>query len=264
LQGISGIMEAIATMSIAVLYDEENDGSDDGKRGVKAMFLTLVISFMAVCVYAPLIPLVPKEVNKEEQEKRLKSIEEFEALSDIEYKRLTLEEVDVLETRRFEEGKKPRVMTWGPYQDEVPEIEGMMDKSLSDFNYLKRTITANLTNVEKMEQDRQFMVEMEKHMDQMYNIPEARKEMGCWIADYFDDAGYSSWYQFPQIYKVMIMNAFPAIDELDNKKVDWGTADIEHLSLKFLKVADSHITQRRKQIGYLAGIKQLPLFRVSK
>ena len=49
LQGLSGIAEAVATMSIAILYDANNDGTDDGLRGVTAMFLTAAISFVAMC-----------------------------------------------------------------------------------------------------------------------------------------------------------------------------------------------------------------------
>jgi hypothetical protein len=62
-----------------------------------------------------------------------------------------------------------------------------------------------------------------------------------WIADYLDDAGYSNWATYPSIYKAMILNAFPPIDPLDDKKIDVNNFDLERLLLSFLDVADSHI-----------------------
>merc|ERR1719263_497606 len=71
----------------------------------------------------------------------------------------------------------------------------------------------------------------------------AKAEMGRWMADYLDDAGYDNWATYPTIYKAMFMNSFPAIDPLDDKMVDPDDADIEGLLLGFLKVADGHIQQ---------------------
>ena len=40
---------------------------------------------------------------------------------------------------------------------------------------------------------------------------ESAAEMGLWIADYFEDAGYEGWDSNPQIFKAMLLNAFPPI-----------------------------------------------------
>ena len=65
----------------------------------------------------------------------------------------------------------------------------------------------------------------------------AKAEMGAWLADYFDDAGYDNWESQCQLYKAMVMSAFPPIDPLDDKMVDADTADLEALMLGFLNVS---------------------------
>merc|ERR1711988_1196349 len=92
------------------------------------------------------------------------------------------------------------------------------------------------------------MLEKDPHSD----MGTERVAMGQWMADYLDDAGYETWYVQPTIYKMLFMNAFPAIDKLDNKKVDYrklDTADLENQNIKFLKVADEHIKVRRNQLS---------------
>merc|ERR1719305_1188507 len=106
---------------------------------------------------------------------------------------------------------------------------------------------------------------MNEGMDEMIDMDKAQNEMGNWLAKYFMDAGYFNWHQFPSMYKVMIMNAFPPVDSLDGKAIDWKTADLEHLYLGFLKVADSHIKARQSQLGILAALPfGLSFLRVSK
>ena len=66
--------------------------------------------------------------------------------------------------------------------------------------------------------------------------------MGLWIADYLDDAGYETWEAVPYLYKAMIMNAFPPIDPLDEKRAD--IKDRAHLRtgmMAFMKVLDLHV-----------------------
>merc|ERR1711988_816371 len=78
------------------------------------------------------------------------------------------------------------------------------------------------------------MLEKDPHSD----MGTERVAMGQWMADYLDDAGYETWYVQPTIYKMLFMNAFPAIDKLDNKKVYYrklDTADLENLNIKFLR-----------------------------
>ena len=67
--------------------------------------------------------------------------------------------------------------------------------------------------------------------------------------DYFNDAGYDGWRDYPAIFKAMIVNAFPPIDKLDNKKPELELNAQQEMMVKFLKVADQHIAMRRAQQG---------------
>merc|ERR1711907_34268 len=82
---------------------------------------------------------------------------------------------------------------------------------------------------------------MQKWEDENLDTEQARTEMGKWLADYLDDAGYQNWATYPAIYKTMFMNAFPPIDPLDDKKMDVDSVGVEDVLLKFMKIADLHI-----------------------
>merc|ERR1712146_797382 len=77
----------------------------------------------------------------------------------------------------------------------------------------------------------------------------AKLEMGAWIADYFDDAGYTNWETQCQMYKSMLLSAFPPIDPLDKEKPDFGSlppAKLEVHLTKFLSVLDNHIAAEER------------------
>lgn len=252
LQGLGGCVEATATVVIASVYDAFNDGSEDGVRGVNAMFVTVSISTVAMIAYWPLAFLMPRAIDKEAQKSKFLTTREYEALSETEYRRLTLEEIDYQEMLRMEEGKLPRTQAWGNYSDEVHEIEGMLARAPADFEYMKRSLMVALMDSNRLEEDRDMMVQATEQLQKQLNMEEQRHEMGQWIADYFMDAGYIHWYMFPQMYKTMLINAFPPIDVLDNQELDMRSADLEHVYLKFLKVADTHIAARRKHLPVFA------------
>ena len=93
----------------------------------------------------------------------------------------------------------------------------------------------------------------------------AKAEMGAWIADYFDDAGYANWETQSRLYKAMLMTAFPPIDSLDDAKPDYGSMPIDKWEdnlMKFMSVMDSHLneSQRRFNPGVSNGMWQ----RISK
>merc|ERR1712196_513940 len=79
----------------------------------------------------------------------------------------------------------------------------------------------------------------------------AKQEMGAWIADYFDDAGYIGWEKQCQAYKSMLMTAFPPIDPLDDVTPDFGSMPIDKFEgnvLKFLEVMDGHMATEQRRI----------------
>ena len=75
----------------------------------------------------------------------------------------------------------------------------------------------------------------------------ARLELGEWLADYFDDAGYYHWHSFVDIFKMMIVNAMPPLLPLDGTKKRVETIDTEQLLIKFLNVISSHIDVEKRR-----------------
>merc|ERR1712113_112542 len=111
---------------------------------------------------------------------------------------------------------------------------------MGDFRYFKGYMTTMLTDRNKMIEEQK----MYKQYQDLMPVPDrraAKEEMGAWIADYFDDAGYVNWENQTQMYKAMLLTAFPPIDDLDNEKPDYATMPIdlwEELLTKFLAVMD--------------------------
>merc|ERR1711964_755600 len=151
-----------------------------------------------------------------------------------------MEEIDFQETKRMEQGKTPRITTWGNYDEELPHLEGMMDRIGQDFTYIRTALTAVLTDPKMIEQEKENNKKMDEMMKEegQARVVSQRQEMGAWVSDYFDDAGYVSWHMWPQIYKAMIMNAFLPLDALDGNKIDMSNLDVENYYVKFMKVTD--------------------------
>ena len=77
----------------------------------------------------------------------------------------------------------------------------------------------------------------------------AKQEMGAWLADYLDDAGYIDWETQSTFYKAMIMNAFPPIDSLDSARPEYHTMSVEKFEdnmTRVLEVMDSHLASHRR------------------
>ena len=76
----------------------------------------------------------------------------------------------------------------------------------------------------------------------------AKEEMGTWLADYFDDAGYMDWETQAPMYKAMIMSAFPPIDSLDAQRPEYHKMPVEQFEdnmTRVLAVMDSHLARQR-------------------
>lgn len=278
--GVSGIIEAAATLSMALVYDTSlkdanakwdaekaaaaeagrardmsiYDEYDDALRGKATLMITVTVSCIAILAYLPLIPLATKPKDEEKEAAKFHTVEEYQAMSEKEKRQLTLEEAAFVGEKMMamDPPIMPDAMTWGDYSEQRPELigeGGLQDRARADFKFMKKWILDALTSQEKMDQMRVEMKmtqEWEKAINPKTNRPNvdkeaAKAEMGSWLADYLDDAGYENWSSYPCIYKAMFINAFPPIDPLDDKVVDPDTADIEGLLLGFLDVADKHV-----------------------
>jgi len=257
---LGSVAGTIATLSMALVYDELNDGNEEGLRGNVAMFITAGVSFAAMIAYSPLLFIYEGKAKKKEElaKKFDMTNDEFESLSDVEYRQLSMEALEFYEMRRITDDptKKPREIGWGRYTEDLPHLEGMMDRAHDNLKFFRRDMISSLIDGKKLEIQREMWIKQRKARIEMgEEILENKKlQMGKWMADYFDDAGYEGWEQFAEIYKVLIMNAFPAIDELDGKIPDPETQDVEHTMIKFLGVLDQHIRSRETQMGVIQGL----------
>jgi len=268
-EGTNAIAEAIATLTIAAVYDSMQDGSDEGKRGKTALYITVAISALAFLCYTPLTVYAPRGFLEDDTKKKYRTLDEYAALTEAELKTLTLDEYNYLEEHSQKAGNMPRMVKWGTYKDEVAEIPGLMERAGDDFNTAKSLTIASLSSREKMQQELEQYKGIKQFLTTQLDLDAERLAMGKWFADYLDDAGYESWVMMPQLYKAMLMNAFPPIDALDNKMAfeepeKVTVAQLENMYLKFLKVADSHISVRSKQVGLINSVGLARILRKRK
>mmetsp|Transcript_2135 Transcript_2135/g.4971 ORF Transcript_2135/g.4971 Transcript_2135/m.4971 type:complete len:871 (-) Transcript_2135:475-3087(-) len=269
LQLAMGVMEAIATMAIANIYDAANepksDGtlSEDGKYGVVAMFVTAGVSVCAVFGYAPLIRMVRAPLGADEDREKAftcKTVQEYLDLPDAKWRKLAYEEIDYFETKRYtevaaeaEKAKQdvaaavaaivPRQQTWGAYPangaaDDDGEIAAFLSNAGRNLSFIKTRLTASLVDQAKMEEERKQLVAFQKQTDARTDHEEQAVQMGKWLAGYFEDAGYTDWISTPHMFKAMMLGAFPPITTLDGQKVDFETVDMEQLYLGYMKASD--------------------------
>lgn len=85
-----------------------------------------------------------------------------------------------------------------------------------------------------------------KKIHDEFDVPRQREMMGQWIANYLDDAGYHLWIAYPELFKAMIMNAFPAKKPLNNTIFDLTTVEsYENWLMGFLSTLEQHIRLER-------------------
>lgn len=88
----------------------------------------------------------------------------------------------------------------------------------------------------------------------------AKQEMGAWIADYLDDAGYANWESQCQLYKSMFMSAFPPIVPLDGCKPDNKEMPLEEYEAQLaalLGVMDTHLATEERVLKPQFSIRGL-------
>jgi MFS family permease len=264
--GMNGFLTNVCVGTSQIIfsrvYDSFNDGSRDGQRGTQMLIATSIISFLSVLAYGSLIPLWPKDVDEKAQKKKDDDYADFakwDALSDREFSLLPMETVNNVNMTYVKSNKPPRVVTWGDYTAERADLLTMNDRASVDFKYFSGFMREMLA-------DRTKMLEMQKHDAEWKKIvpavdrAKAKTEMGAWLADYFDDAGYQDWEKMAPMYKAMFMNAFPPIDALDDVKPDYATMpidDFEDSLMKMLQVMDDHVTVKNKRFSYYKSINAL-------
>lgn len=251
-EAVANLAAGIAPLIFAPMYDAIGNA-----RGQEMLGATAAVSFLATLCYMPVIPIMPnKKKTKEEKDEEMKDLEEYKKLSDDEFMQLPMEIIDNLTMMQIEAGEQPRLVSWGSYSKQRHMLDGVQERALKDFQYLNQAIVAMLTSRELMVQEQENWKKA-KDLVPKCDRDNAKDEMGTWIADYFDDAGYENWETQTTIYKAMFMNAFPPIDALDDVKPDYASMPLnqwEDNLMKFLSVMDTHIGhfKRRQKVGVSA------------
>jgi hypothetical protein len=241
----SNMSAAIAPLIFAPIYD-----SIGNPRGQEMLAATAGISFLATVAYVPLIGMIPSPQKKEKKDDALKDLSEYEQMADLEYSHLPIETIDKVSMMAVKAGKAPRVVSWGDYHAERPLLGVLQERASKDFEYFEQYMLHMLTSRELLVKEQE---EFRKFNDLVpkVNRDTAKAEMGSWIANYFDDAGYTNWETQCTMYKTMLMNAFPPIDSLNDAKPDWSMMPLELWEknlTKFLGVLDTHIVTNRTRM----------------
>ena len=139
---------------------------------------------------------------------------------------------------------------WGSYSEDVPHLQTMLDRAPEEFSHLRNHMLGLLTNKAALIEGHGKIAQYYKDIDANFDQDKERVEFGNWMADYMDDAGYSSWIQYPDMYKALVMNAFPPLEELDDlnfgRTKGLSLADYEIRMMKWMEVLDMHIGSNKK------------------
>jgi len=251
---MTNLAQAIAPLIFSSVYDGFNN-----TRGYEMLACTAAISFVATLTYAPLIYMWPPrkgktELSYEKDEDGNINHEHYMKLSDEDYAELPLELHNELNETLLKMDKVPRTVSWGDYskQQERWEVNGcsIVENGIRDFTFVRKLLLQILTDREALKQSKELFTKFDDTMPKP-DLAKAKAEMGAWIADYFDDAGYLNWETQCNMYKAMIYNAFPPIDPLDNKKAnmaEWTLNEYEDNLLKFLEVMDEHLATEERHL----------------
>lgn len=256
--GATNAAVGVSQLVFARVYDGFNNGTVEGTRGQNMLICTAAVSFLSLLVYGSLIFIWPKpksDQQKKRDEAYYKDLDSFVNLSEKEWTELPLEVTETVNEKLTEAGKPRRVVGWGDYTENRELLLTMDARAVEDFTWISKTLREVLSS-------RAMMTELQKaegedKMDKAAR-DKAKAEMGAWIADYFDDAGYKDWDHMTILFKSMLMDAFPPIDPLDDVKPDYAKMPIdqyEECMLKFLEVMDGHLATAKKRRGGVLSSK---------
>jgi len=249
----TNLATAATPIIFATIYD-----SIGNPQGVEMLACTAAVSFLSFVAYAPLGAMMPKKLPPPKK-MEVQELSVYENMSDAEWSQLPLEIVDKVTMQFIEAGKAPRAVTWGDYQAERPTLSGLQDRSAMDFKYLSTSMMTMLTDRGLMLQEQKNYAKSIEMMPKV-DRDKAKTDMGTWIADYFDDAGYINWETQSPIFKAMLMSAFPPIDALDDIKPEYATMPIdqwEEQLTKVLAVMDSHLASEQRRVKPIGGVGQI-------
>jgi hypothetical protein len=204
--------------------------------------LTGCVSLLAFLAYAPLPALIPKPLPPApglEDE----SLEKYLDMSVKDFTNLDLTTRLAVNARLVEKGRTPIDAHWSTYNEDRGDNDRLKVRGRAQITIeaLKTWIVKQLTSQENFARLAKQVKEQRAATRARYNMEAERQTMGDWIGGYLDDAGYDDWMEHPDLYKMMIMDAFPPIDAIDGELTDLDTQpQLEAFLLKRLKVLDMH------------------------
>ena len=113
----------------------------------------------------------------------------------------------------------------------------------SDYHQYATELITKEPEMEKiLELNKERRLREEEEPADKERIATARREMGEWVCDYLDDAGYDTWRDLPYFFKAVMTIAFPPLDPLVGKRPEFDNAEEYRMFLiNQLRVLDLHI-----------------------
>ena len=204
---LTGIGTALFPLAMAITYDSHVDVD---VKGLRTLSITIALSLMALVLYIPQLWWQPRVKKSGMDPYAGKNSADLLALPDKEFAVLPLGlKMQLLEDKLLL-GEAPRIVSWGSYEEQLELHEKIKGNAREDLEFLRKDAMESLHDEEAcaLHYERAML---RARAEQYVDVSAARNEMGHWIADYLEDAGYTDWASFPNLYKSMIMNVFPPL-----------------------------------------------------
>jgi len=187
----------------------------------------------------------------------IESLDKYLAMAPRDFGLMPFEARNAVNKKLMEDKKMMIHVPWGSYSDDVPHLQLMLDRAPGEFKSLRNFMLSIVTNKAMLVEQHGKIKGYFDNIDKNFDKSKEQSEFGKWMADYLDDAGYSTWIQYPDLYKALIMNAFPPLEDLDNltdaRQDGFTLADFENKMLKWMEVMDLHISSNktaRKELAF--------------
>lgn len=221
------------------------------------------ISLIAAVLFIRLICLLPKPPSPTAGPAITKDdLPTYRQMSEREITRLSGQERYQVNKLLLEDKQDPLYARWISYQEdfEAGDLSRIMSSAQGDFKFIENILMQKLKAPTEMAQDCANDSAMRSAFYRGYDVDVERQQMGTWLSNYLNDAGYHSWLWYPDIYKAMFMNAFPPVNKLDGKPVEFESVeDYESYIIKFNGVVKRHIamTQRPETTEAMKSLNTL-------
>lgn len=244
-EAINALVTGIIPLGMAALYDSIGD-----KRGVATLGLCTSISAIATLSYVPLLRQMPKPQGAVEMEEQ--QLSAYDEMPDSEWAQQPLHIQDKVNKKRIAAGLGVRQVRWGRYEEERQVLlrdgmEGLQARFAADFYYMREEMQRMLTHRKLVEESMVLQAAYFKHRAEAasgQSKEEAKVEMGKWMSDYLEDAGYLDWDTQAGMFKTMFINSFPPLTKLDGTPPDYASlppTEYEDMILSFFAVVNGHI-----------------------